>query len=213
MLSNWDLSLKYVLLSEGGYTNHPNDSGGPTNFGIIQSEYSKWLGRKATIADMKAMKRETAGQIYLAKYWNALRCSEMPTGLDYLVFDFGVNAGIGQAPKTLQRCLSVSVDGKIGDVTMKALHTHDAVELVDKFTDAKRAFYRSISSSNPKLAVFLKGWMNRCNETRANALGMIKNQVIPDFVPSTEPVSKAYFPDVDIEMDPNLANAVFVIKE
>lgn len=215
MLSNWELSLKYVLVSEGGYTNHPNDPGGPTNFGIIQTEYSKWLGRKATIADMKAMKRETAALIYLAKYWNSMRCSELSSGLDYLLFDFAVNAGVGQAPKTFQRCLGVTVDGKLGPATMAAFASHasDPVGLIESFTKAKRAFYTSISTTKPKLKVFLKGWFNRCDETRAHALSMVRNQPVPDYFPPTEPNAKAYFPDVDIEMDPALANAIFVIKE
>ena len=32
--SNYDASLARVLKHEGGYTNHPSDPGGPTNFGI-----------------------------------------------------------------------------------------------------------------------------------------------------------------------------------
>lgn len=216
MQANWSVSLKYVLISEGGYTNHPNDPGGPTNFGIIQSEYSKWIGRKATIADMKAMSRETAGQIYLAKYWTPMRCSELSSGLDYLLFDFAVNAGIGQAPKTFQRCLGVSpADGKLGPATMAAFadHASDPTALAKSFTEAKRAFYRSISTSKPKLAVFLKGWLNRCNETQAHALAMIANQPLPEYHSPVEANAKAYFPDVDIEMDPALANAIFVAGE
>ena len=32
--SSYDAALARVLAHEGGYTNHPSDPGGPTNFGI-----------------------------------------------------------------------------------------------------------------------------------------------------------------------------------
>lgn len=203
MRGNWKQAVKFVLLSEGGYTNHPNDPGGPTNFGIIQAEYSKWIGRAATISDMKEMKRETAEQIYLSKYWTRVRCDEVPSGLDYLLFDFGVNAGTKQAVKTLQRCLNVDPDGFIGPLTMSAIQTHAGPDLVELFTEAKRNFYVSISTTKPKLKVFLKGWFNRCDETRLRALAMLNRTDIPDPVVDSEPMAKA------VEKEPGFWARVF----
>ena len=34
--TNFDISLPVTLEWEGGYTNDPDDPGGPTNLGIIQ---------------------------------------------------------------------------------------------------------------------------------------------------------------------------------
>ena len=50
----------------------------------------------ATAADVSAMKVEEAKAIYRAKYWDAQRCDELPAGVDYAVFDYGVNSGIGR---------------------------------------------------------------------------------------------------------------------
>ena len=33
-VTSYDESLRRLLMHEGGYTNHPSDPGGPTNFGI-----------------------------------------------------------------------------------------------------------------------------------------------------------------------------------
>jgi hypothetical protein len=101
--SSYDFALKEVLKSEGGYSNHPSDPGGPTNFGITIADYKRYLKPNATAADVKAMRVEEAKAIYKPKYWDALRCDNLPAGLDYAVFDFGVNSGISRSAKYLQR--------------------------------------------------------------------------------------------------------------
>ena len=40
-------ALVFTLKWEGGYTNHPLDPGGATNFGIIQTRYNEYLKSKA----------------------------------------------------------------------------------------------------------------------------------------------------------------------
>lgn len=37
----YDEALRRLLAHEGGYTNHPSDPGGPTNFGITIYDYRK----------------------------------------------------------------------------------------------------------------------------------------------------------------------------
>ena len=43
-------------------------------------------------------------------------------------------------------------------------------QLVDKFSAAKEAFYRSL----PTFAVFGNGWMNRINEVKKNVYSFIQ---------------------------------------
>ena len=42
----FDQLVDRVLEREGGYVNHPDDRGGPTNYGITQRVYSDWLASK-----------------------------------------------------------------------------------------------------------------------------------------------------------------------
>lgn len=44
-MSNFDDAFTYTIGNEGGYSNDPNDSGGPTNFGITIGDLSRFLGR------------------------------------------------------------------------------------------------------------------------------------------------------------------------
>ena len=72
--ATYDEALRRVLTHEGGYSNHPSDPGGPTNFGITLADYRKYVKPDAGAADVRAMKARDAKAIYRAKYWDALHC-------------------------------------------------------------------------------------------------------------------------------------------
>src|SRR5207253_7233987 len=97
--SFYDEALTRLLAHEGGYSNHPADPGGPTNFGITIYDYRRYVKPDATPADVRGMKVADAKAIYRTKYWGAVRCDELPAGLDYAVFDYGVNSGVARAAK------------------------------------------------------------------------------------------------------------------
>ena len=83
--ATYDSALVRLLAHEGGYTNHPSDPGGPTNFGITIHDYRRYLKPGAAAADVRAMKIDEAKAIYRSKYWDAVRCDDLPAGLDYAV--------------------------------------------------------------------------------------------------------------------------------
>jgi lysozyme family protein len=63
--------------------------------------------KDATAADVEAMPVSVAKAIYKSKYWDALACDDLPAGIDYTVFDYGVNSGIHRAGKILKRVLKM----------------------------------------------------------------------------------------------------------
>jgi lysozyme family protein len=97
-----------------------------------------------------------------------MSCDELPSGVDYAVFDFAVNAGPGQAKKTLQRALGVAPDGAIGPMTLAAIRDADGPTLLRAFSAEKEKFYRGLST----FATFGKGWMNRIAHVEDSAKGM-----------------------------------------
>ena len=105
MDANFAKSLDYTLGWEGGYTNHPSDPGGPTNWGITIHDVRRFLNPKATAADVKRLTKAQASKIYKEKYWDLQHCEMMPGGLDFAMFDYGVNSGIGRSQKALQKIL------------------------------------------------------------------------------------------------------------
>ena len=161
--------------AETGYGNHPSDPGGPTNFGITIADYRRYVKPGATAADVRAMPIDDAKTIYRARYWNAMRCDELPAGVDYAVFDFGVNSGISRAVKFLQRLIGVAADGRMTDAVVAAVRGRDAADLVARLCDERLAFLKQIKT----WPVFGAGWGRRVAEVRAVALTMAKAMPAP----------------------------------
>jgi lysozyme family protein len=166
--SSFDAALARLLAHEGGYVNHPNDPGGPTNFGITIFDYRKYVKPDADAGDVRAMKLDEAKAIYRAKYWNALRCDELPGGVDYAVFDYGVNSGVSRSAKVLQRALGVPDDGRIGPLTIDAAAKCDARRVVMAVCAERLAFLKSLRT----WPTFGRGWGRRVAAVEAAALQM-----------------------------------------
>jgi lysozyme family protein len=146
-------------------------AGGPTNFGITIADYRQYVKPGATAADVRAMRADEAKAIYRAHYWNAMRCDELPAGLDYALFDFGVNSGIGRAVKYLQRLLGLAADGRITDAIIAAASRRDAADLIARLCDERLAFLKHLKT----WPVFGAGWGRRVAEVRAAALTMARS--------------------------------------
>ena len=169
MLSNWDNAFKLMLKSEGGFVNHPSDPGGMTNLGVTKATWENWVGRESDEAEMRGLTPEKVEPLYKKKYFDAVRGDELPMGLDYLMFDFAVNAGAGRAIKTLQTAVGVTPDGGFGPMTMAAVQAVDPNELIERFSQAKEDFYRSLTT----FATFGKGWLNRVADVKVKASAML----------------------------------------
>ncbi len=163
MKSNFDYCLKEVLKSEGGYSNDPSDSGGATNFGITITDYRKYIKKNGTPEDVKNMTVDQAAVIYKKRYWDALDCDNLPSGVDYTVFDYGVLSGLGRPRKDLQ-----TFKDKTG------------ADLINAINDERTAFLTTISNaSNPKYAhnaKYRKGWLSRVARVRKSSLNMLGNK-------------------------------------
>jgi len=167
--TNFTQCLAVVFAEEGGYTNDPNDSGGPTNFGITLADLKEWRGTDVTADDVKNMTKAEAQEIYRSKYWNPMQCGDLPNGIDLEVFDFGVNAGIKTSIKTLQDVVGVTADGSIGPITLAATKAGDPHAIIQSFSARRLDYYRSL----PKWPIFGAGWTNRTNSVEQAALKMV----------------------------------------
>ncbi len=94
------------------------------------------------------MRLRTARAIYRSLYRNPLRADALPCGVDLMVFDMGVNAGIWRPARLLQRALgftSDEVDGCVGPETLEPAAKCDGGVLVDDLAERQTAFYRGLS--------------------------------------------------------------------
>ena len=161
MTGEFEKALKRILKHEGGFVNDPLDySGGMTNLGVTKRVWEEFVGHPVSEADMRALTPEKVGSMYKLKYWNSSYCEVLPKGLDYVVFDFAVNAGTGRSVKTLQQAIGCVADGVIGPKTMAAINGANAKDIIAKFSDARTDFYQGIVARKPDQVRFIKGWLN-----------------------------------------------------
>jgi len=149
---NFDQAFDRLLGHEGGYSFHPSDPGGETMWGVT-ARVARANGYQG---DMRALPREKAKQIYLAKYWEPVRAYELPEALRFDVFDAAVNSGVGQAVEWLQEAVGAKADGVIGPATMAAARAADAMSPA-RFNGIRLRFMTGL----PTWGAFGKGWARR----------------------------------------------------
>ncbi len=172
-----------IVAREGGFVNDPDDPGGPTNFGVTL-ETLRSLGMDVTrdnrvdIADVAALEREQAIEIFLKYYYHQPGIAALPEALQASVFDMYVNAG-RNAVRILQRLLremglEVAVDGVIGPQTIAACaraHGMAPDHLADAYGIARRNYYLRLADRRPASRKFARtraggkgGWIRRAEE-------------------------------------------------
>jgi lysozyme family protein len=171
MTKNFRDCLELVLKHEGGFVNHPKDPGGITNLGVTKRVWEEWIGHPATEKDMRELTPAIVAPMYEMRYWRTSYCEKLPRGLDLLVFSMAVNAGSGRSVKLLQDAIGVVADGVIGPRTMAKINEANVEVLIDKFSEARTAFYKGLKT----FPVFGKGWLSRTESERLEALDMAKN--------------------------------------
>lgn len=134
----------------GDQTTHPPIDQPTAPGGVILNTLSAYLGRQASLAELKALTVRTARPIVL---WE-LRQLAVAFRLNLIAFeplrvqmlDWAYNSGPGTAIKWLQSVLRVDIDGTIGPLTLAALNRQDPwlvnqalvgarLQFIDRWTD------------------------------------------------------------------------------
>jgi lysozyme family protein len=167
---NFDKSFEMMIKHEGGFVNHPRDPGGMTNLGVTKATWEAFTGKKATEADMRALTKEAVKPVYKKNYWDKVRGDQLPSGVDYAVFDYAVNSGPGRAARALQRVVGATADGAIGPLTLAKVEDFNPRELVLDLCEGRMSFLKSLSTWN----TFGRGWSRRVKEVEDAAYEMAK---------------------------------------
>lgn len=165
-----------ILGKEGGYVNHPDDKGGPTNWGITQTT----ARAHGYTGDMRQLTRQRALEIYEADYWYGPRfdlVSAVSPAIAAELCDTGVNMGPSVQVKWFQRWLNVFniqqqfypdllADGQIGPRTISALKSFLARRGAEGETVLLRALncsqgqrYLELAEQRPANESFVYGWV------------------------------------------------------
>lgn len=172
-----------IVAREGGYVNDPDDPGGATNYGVTIHTMRR-LGLdltrdgQVTAADVRALSRAQAIDIFVTHYFEQPRIAGLPEPLHPSVFDMYVNAG-SNAVRILQRLvrdmrIDCAVDGVIGPQTIGAVQQAMASapgHFVDAYGIARRNYYYGLADGRPASRKYARrrdggkgGWIVRAEE-------------------------------------------------
>lgn len=202
MKANYAKALPLVLRHEGGFVNHKDDPGGATNKGVTIGTLKR-LGidvdgdGDSDIVDLRNLRQSDVERVYKLFYWDAVKADQLPSGVDYAVFDFGVNSGPARAAKHLQKVVGAAQDGDIGPKTLALVARADPQDVVTALQDSRLRFLRGLKT----WGTFGKGWGRRVAEVRAVGLAWAESGSHVRETPKTEhepPVMSKTAPVSDI---------------
>lgn len=165
-----------VIAAEKGYVDHPNDRGGPTNWGITEvvARANGYAGA------MRDMPQSFARAIYEKRYITEPKFDQVVSISAVIgeeLIDTGVHMGPAKAAEFLQRWLNalnaqgskypdMFVDGRLGPVSLDALRKF----LAWRGKDGEKALFRAlnglqatryleIAEGNKSQEDFVFGWL------------------------------------------------------
>lgn len=169
MKENFDRSLQLVLVHEGGFANHPKDPGGATMKGVTLETFRRNFGSDKTVNDLRNISQEQLAHVYRSGYWDKCKCDQLPSGVDYTVFDLAVNSGPGRAAKFLQSAVGAPQDGAIGPNTLGKVNPQEQPSIINSICDQRLAFLQGLQT----FSTFGVGWTKRVASVRQKALDMV----------------------------------------
>ena len=150
---NFQTAFDLLITHEGGFSNHPDDPGAATMYGVTEV-VARAEGYTGAMRDLPL---DFAKQVYRKRYWDVCRCDQMPDVLRYPLFDAAVNSGPGQAIKWLQSAVGVKADGAIGPVTQQAVNMAAPQPTRQKMIGNRLRFMTQLAN----WPSFSKGWARR----------------------------------------------------
>jgi len=170
--SNPEVTVEYILLKEGGYSNSPYDPGGQTIFGISRRYNPKaWANGRPTIEDARKiwLGYGPDGHLYMRE-WDLER---FPQSVANKLSDILCTRNrITEAIMILQKALwsasgmKLKVDGVYGPRSRALLEAQVATQsgeqaLLAALREAIASRYENHVAQNPNKEEFLDGWVNR----------------------------------------------------
>lgn len=157
-MADFKIAVQKTLVHEGGYVNNPHDHGGPTKYGITQTDMPG--------VSIKDITPDDASTYYQEHYWKTLYSQIISQGLAEKLFDMGVLFGVGTAVKMLQISMSHEIslvsDGQFGPNTLAAVN-QSTYDLVPGYKTTLIQHVVNIVNHNPGDGVFINGWITRIN--------------------------------------------------
>lgn len=152
MTTSFDRAFVLLHSIEGEYSDHKEDPGGKTNYGITEAV----ARAHGYTGDMDKIPISFAKMIYKSNYW-LKEFDQMPFSVSYCIFDAGVNHGVKQAVLLAQKVVRAREDGILGPNTQAMIATMLPDRFIREFCAERLNYYTGLRT----WGTFGKGWSRR----------------------------------------------------
>jgi lysozyme family protein len=163
-------AIAHVFAHEGGYQASPDDpgnwTGGKIGAGALKGTNHGISAAQYPTLDVARLTAAEAAAIYRRDWWDRYGLGRLPAPLAAKLLDAGVNIGMANAVRCLQRGLracgeQVADDGVLGPATRAAAIGVAPEALLPALREALAGHYRLIVAQRPARQRFLAGWLAR----------------------------------------------------
>lgn len=179
-MANFKLFWPLLSRNEGGYVSEEeaakkHDSGGETYEGISRNNYPAWPGwalldsYKPQATFPAILTRDHTLQDMVLSFYKKTQWDVMDGDLinnqsiANLLADWGVNGGMTVPIKHAEGDVHVTVDGKMGPITVGSINATDQEALFNELKSERIQFYHDVVKAHPEDEGLLEGWLARTN--------------------------------------------------
>lgn len=150
----FEQALEKVIALEGGFILERNPTETHDTYaGIYRKVFPLWAGWNYIDKNLTPPKELVLAH-YKQEFWDKITVNH--TIVHYLLFEYGVNAGLGKA-KLLAKTVHPHYDNITDDEEVKSF--------ILEFTLGRIKHYTDLANKNPKrYGIYLRGWINRALE-------------------------------------------------
>jgi len=182
-MANFNKIFNDLIIIEGGYSNHPQDRGGETQYGITKDVAHE----NGYDGDMRNLSLDEARVIYEKQFFNHYGFEQIQnTKIAGELFEFTVNTGRGaSAVRFLQRAynllnknITLTEDGKLGPKTAQTINSYKFYKSLYKVLNIFQGTYYIYLAENDvtakedlllhkerhgsdRMKTFIRGWIDR----------------------------------------------------
>jgi lysozyme family protein len=168
-MTTFSACLAFTLAAEGGYSDDPQDAGGPTDDGITLATWQSYTGDKtATIAEISTLTPAEIASFYASMFWNPVQGDDLSPGVALMVFDHAVMSGVQRSSIILQRGCGALQDGHIGPLTVAAAARISPGALINTLEALQQTYLRSLVAF-PRYG---RGWLARLTRRASSAAAL-----------------------------------------
>ena len=158
MPATFDACLAAVYRFDGFKDDRAPGENFATVYGVTENTWRYAISQGVVEdKDISQATQDDCSSVIRALYWNVIHGSQLPPGVNLMVFNDAVLCGAGHAVRLLQRVVGAAEDGVVGPDTIRRAGSYGDKLLIDRLHDGDIEYLQSLQNA----PLYINGWRRR----------------------------------------------------